>query len=140
MTKRVHRGPDNKYHVGGKAYKHLVGSRRQVYEGFAYKTTGNLCKEDLVRSKTGRYVSLKKHKSAVAERRLNKYGYTAIKGKFGAVRMTAVQKTARAARAATAAASGATRSARKARGKKCVCVTSGGAPTDAAADVPQQVK
>ena len=98
MTKRVHRGPDNKYHIGNKAYKHLVGSRRQVFEGFAYKTTGNLCKADLIRNKHGRYVSRSKHASAVAERRLNKYGYTAVKGKFGAVRMSAVQKTARAAR------------------------------------------
>jgi hypothetical protein len=92
MTKRVHRSADKKYHIGGKAYIHLVGSRRQVFEGYAYKTAGDLCKRDLVRNKYGRYVSRSKHASATREKRLQKHGYTAIKGKFGAVKMTAIQR------------------------------------------------
>lgn len=94
MTKRVHRSAvDNKYHVGGKAYPHLVGSRKQVFGGFAYKTAGELTKEDLVSNDQGRFVSRRKHLSATKEMRLRKYGYTARRGKFGSVKMTAVQKT-----------------------------------------------
>ena len=40
-------------------------------------------------NKNGRIVSEKKHKSAKREKRLLKYGYTAKKGKFGAVKIGA---------------------------------------------------
>lgn len=102
MTRRVHRSPiDNKYHIGGHAYPHLVGSRRQVSEGFAYKTAGDLTKADLVRNKHGRYVSRRKHVTATREKRLLKYGYSARKGQFGAVKMTAVHKNGTSARRKT---------------------------------------
>lgn len=92
MTKRVHRSAtDGKYHIRGKAYPHLVGSRRQVMEHFAYKTAGDLTRPDLVKNSWGRIVSRKKHLSATREQRLKKHGYTAKKGQFGAVKMTAVQ-------------------------------------------------
>lgn len=93
MTKRVRRSPeDGKYHIGGSAYPHLVGSRRQVFEGFAYKTTGDLTKSDLVRNKVGRYVSGVKHRTAKKENRLRKHGWTSRRGHFGPVKMTATQK------------------------------------------------
>jgi hypothetical protein len=38
-----------------------VGSRRQVYNGSAEKTSGGLKKEDLIKNKHGRIVSSKKH-------------------------------------------------------------------------------
>jgi hypothetical protein len=44
---------------------------------------------DLVMNKNGRIVSEKKHKSAKREKRLLKHGYTARKGKFGAVKIGA---------------------------------------------------
>lgn len=92
MTKRVRRScHDNKYHVSGRAYAHLVGSRRQVMSGTAFKTNGNLKKRDLMRNKHGRYVSRKKYRTAKKEMRLVRHGYTARKGKFGSVKMTAVQ-------------------------------------------------
>ncbi len=39
-------------------------------------------------NKNGRIVSAKKHKTATAEKRLEKYGYFARKGRFGYVRKT----------------------------------------------------
>jgi hypothetical protein len=44
---------------------------------------------DLVMNKHGRVVSAKKHKTAKREKRLLKHGYTAKKGKFGAVKIGA---------------------------------------------------
>lgn len=38
-----------------------VGSRRQVFNGSAEKTVGNLRKEDLLKNKAGRIVSVKRH-------------------------------------------------------------------------------
>lgn len=64
-----------------------VGSRRQVHSGSAMSTSGGLTKRDLVKNKWGRIVSRKKHITATKEQRLKKHGYTAKKGKFGAVKM-----------------------------------------------------
>ena len=74
------------YTVDGHKYKELFGSRIQVYNGNAYKTPGNLTKKELFYKKNGRIVSLKKHRTAKKERRLEKYGYFAKKGKFGFVK------------------------------------------------------
>ena len=40
MVKRVHKSSDGKYHVAGKKYSTLIGSRAQVHHETAYKTTG----------------------------------------------------------------------------------------------------
>ena len=88
MVKRHIKQPDGKYHVNGKKYDILVGSRAQVYHGTAYKTSGGLTKGDLIQNKHGRIVSASKHKTAKKEKRLQKHGYTARKGKFGAVKMS----------------------------------------------------
>jgi hypothetical protein len=64
-----------------------VGSRRLVHSGTALATSGGLKKRDLVKNKWGRIVSRKKHITATKEQRLKKHGYTAKKGKFGAVKM-----------------------------------------------------
>ena len=77
-----------KYKIKGKVYPKLSGSRAQVWHGTAYKTTGDLTKLNLMKSKNGRIISSKKHKSAKRDNRLVKYGYGARKGKFGAVRLT----------------------------------------------------
>lgn len=63
-----------------------IGSRRQVWNGTAKKTSGGLTKSDLMMSR-GHIVSKSKHFSAKKEMRLLKYGYGTKKGKFGFVKV-----------------------------------------------------
>jgi hypothetical protein len=84
--KRPVRGEDGMYEVKGKKYPELCGSRTQVMNGTAYKTTGGLTEGDLVMNKWGRIVSAVKHKTAKKEKRLEKAGYFTQKGKFGYVK------------------------------------------------------
>ena len=56
------------------------------------KTSGGLTKGHLVMNKHGRIVSKKKHATAKKEKRLQKHGYTAKKGKFGAVKISSTGK------------------------------------------------
>jgi hypothetical protein len=63
-----------------------IGSRRQVWNGTAKKTSGGLTKSDLMMSH-GRIVSKSKHFTAKKEMRLLKYGYGTKKGKFGFVKI-----------------------------------------------------
>jgi len=74
------------YTIKGIVYKELFGSREQVLNKTAYKTTGGLTIDDLIMNKNGRIVSALKHKTAKKEKRLEKYGYYAKKGKFGYVK------------------------------------------------------
>ena len=74
------------YTIKGKVYKELFGSREQVLNKTAYKTTGGLTIDDLLMNKNGRIVSAVKHKTAKKEKRLEKHGYYARKGKFGYVK------------------------------------------------------
>ena len=87
MAKRHQKGADGKYHIHGKKYDLLRGSRAQVWHGTAYKTDGTpgLKKENLLQNKNGRIVSKRKHTTAKKEKRLEKHGYFTEKGKFGAV-------------------------------------------------------
>jgi hypothetical protein len=96
--KRPVRGADGKYHVHGKSYKELFGSRQQVHNQTAYKTDGGLTKSDLMMNKWGRIVSVKKHRTAKKEKRLEKAGYFAKKGKFGYVKKGAKTRKARGSR------------------------------------------
>ena len=68
-----------------------IGSRRQVWNGTAKKTSGGLTKSDLMMSH-GRIVSKSKHFSAKKEMRLLKYGYGTKKGKFGYVKVGKTRK------------------------------------------------
>lgn len=83
--KRPVKQSDGLYHIKGKTYKQVRGSRVQVWNRNAYKTEGGLLRSELVKSH-GRIVSLKKHKTAKKELRLQKYGYFAKKGQFGYVK------------------------------------------------------
>ena len=83
MTKRVSKSADGKYHVKGKSYTLLKGSRAQVWHGTAFKTAGGLEKKDLLMNKNGRVVSLSKHKHEKKVDRLGELGIKAVKGKFG---------------------------------------------------------
>jgi hypothetical protein len=76
----------------GKKFKELFGSREQVMNGTAYKTEGGLIIDNLIMNKNGRIVSKKKHYTAKKEKRLEKYGYFAKKGKFGYVKRKGTRK------------------------------------------------
>jgi hypothetical protein len=89
--KRPVRESDGLYHIKGKTYKELRGSRAQVWNRTAYKTEGGLLRSALVKSH-GRIVSAKKHRTAKKELRLQKYGYFAQKGKFGYVKKSVSRK------------------------------------------------
>lgn len=89
---------DGKYHIRGKVYELLEGSRAQVWHGTAYKTAGGLTHADLLKNKHGRIVSKKKHATAKKEKRLEKHGYTAKKGKFGAVKIASKSRKSRKSR------------------------------------------
>jgi hypothetical protein len=85
MTK-FSRTSTGKYSVSGKTFDVLIGTRAQVWHGTAYKTTGGLCKHDLMQNKAGRIVSKAKHMSAKREKRLVKAGFLTKKGQFGFVK------------------------------------------------------
>ena len=91
--KRPTRKENGMYEINGKSYPELFGSRTQVMNGNAYKTSGELTKDDLMMNKHGRIVSKRKHKTAKKERRLEKAGFFTKKGKFGWVRKTSKKKS-----------------------------------------------
>jgi hypothetical protein len=92
----MHRHPrsvkDHMFHVQGKKFPNLIGSRAQVMNKTAYKTTGGLCTGDLMMNKWGRIVSRLKHKTAKREKRLEKAGFFAKKGSFGVVKKEGTKK------------------------------------------------
>jgi len=69
-----------------------VGSRASVYHGNAKHTSGGLTKKDLIKKK-GRILSKKASKSAKKLKNLTKAGWTAQKGKFGAVKIADLKKS-----------------------------------------------
>lgn len=75
--------------------KRNIGSRAEVYHGTATKTSGGLTKKDLIKNKLGRIVSKKKFMTAKKEKRLEKYGFFAKKGKFGYVKGESKKKIPR---------------------------------------------
>ena len=85
MTK-FSRTSTGKYSVSGKTYDSLIGTRAQVWHGTAYKTSGGLTHNDLMKNKSGRIVSKTKHNTAKREKRLVKAGYVTRKGHFGFVK------------------------------------------------------
>ena len=48
---------DNKYHIEGKIYEKIRGTRQEVWCGAAYQTTGELKKRDLEMNRYGKIVS-----------------------------------------------------------------------------------
>jgi hypothetical protein len=95
MVKRHTKATDGKYHINGKKFDQLVGSRAQVFHGTAYKTTSGaakpkgdaLTRKDLKKNKHHRIVSAAKSaKGPQMLKRLHNKGYFTQKGKFGAVK------------------------------------------------------
>ena len=69
--------------MAGGAKVPAVGTKAQVWHGSAKHTSGGLTKKDLMKTRTGRIVSKRKHaagKKALAQ--LKKKGYVAKKGTF----------------------------------------------------------
>ena len=93
MVNRPHKNASGFYVIQGHNYQTVTGSRQQVMHGTAYKTKGELKKSDLMFNKWGRIVSKKKHLTAKKERRLEKHGFFAEKGKFGYVKKTPRRST-----------------------------------------------
>ena len=95
-TRKSKRGSNGKYNMNGRSFHMLVGSRAQVMNGTAYKTTYGavkpkgdaLTKAHLKYNKNGRIVSkTKSSKKAKLLAQLRRAGYTTKKGKFGAVKI-----------------------------------------------------
>ena len=95
MKRPVRDPKSGTYTVKNKEYKELFGSREQVWNGTAYKTPGGLTKPQLVMNKNHRIVSAVKFHTAKKERRLEKYGYFAKKGKFGYVKRKGTRKSSK---------------------------------------------
>lgn len=68
-----------------------TGSRRQVWNGTVDKTSGGLTKKDLVMV-NGRIKSKKARAAAKKNKNLEKAGWVAKKGEFGAIRIEDVKK------------------------------------------------
>ena len=88
------------YTIKNKTFKKLKGTRREVWNGTAFKTEGELEKKDLIQPKgrNGRIVSLKKHMSGKnkANNNLLKNGWAfARKGKFGHERTSKRSKSSK---------------------------------------------
>ena len=84
--------------VKSKKFAKTIGSRAEVFHGVAERTgygVHALKKKDLVKNKNGRIVSRKKHFTAKKEKRLEKHGYFAEKGKFGYVKKGSKTKKSR---------------------------------------------
>jgi hypothetical protein len=69
------------------AFKTIIGSRAEVWHGTAKHTSGGLTKSHLMKNKSGRIVSKKKHFSAKRDNRLVKAGFKTRKGHFGFVKV-----------------------------------------------------
>lgn len=94
MVRRILRSvKDGLYHIHGKTYKILSGSRAQVFHQNAFKTKAGLQINDLKKNSHGKIVSKKKSEKAKKEKRLWKLGYRYEPNKFGMVYKDVKKKT-----------------------------------------------
>lgn len=91
MVKRHDKGHDGKYHINGKKFEHLEGSRAQVMHDTAYKTSGGLTKGHLKMHK-GRIVSVKKSNLAKTQKHLKGHLQPKGSGVFGTIKKKASKK------------------------------------------------
>ena len=92
MVKRAHKSDDGMYHIKGKKFPILVGSRAQVMHENAYKTTGGLTKKQLKKNKHGKIVSrAKSNKGPQMLKRLHDKGY--FNAKVNSVQLRKQRKT-----------------------------------------------
>lgn len=76
-----------------------IGSKAEVWHGTALKTSGQLRKKDLVKTRKGRIVSRKKQAAGKkAIKRLFALGFKPKKGKFSLMRKSISKKSSRRTR------------------------------------------
>lgn len=92
MKKHI-RLDDGFYHIHGKKYKMLIGSRAAVYHETAYKTSGGLTKDELHQNKHGRIVSKKLASLAVKQNHLGDHKQTKGSGTFGSKKLHKKEKS-----------------------------------------------
>lgn len=93
--KRPTKHSDGMYHIQGKKYPVLKGTRRLVWNKTAFKTMGGLTRNKLMMNKHGRIVSKKKHFTEKKNKRLEKAGFKPKKGTFKAFKKSDAKKTRR---------------------------------------------
>ena len=70
-TKRRDKSDDGFFHIDGSLYELLEGTRTDVWNGKAYKTTGGLIKKDLLVNKDGKIVSKCKYIDGISNNKLD---------------------------------------------------------------------
>jgi hypothetical protein len=68
--KRIFKSSDGFYHIGDCKYKKCFGTREEVWNGDAYKTTGELTKSAFIINKAGKIISKKKF---IQEKEFNRF-------------------------------------------------------------------
>lgn len=68
--KRISKSSDGFYHIGNCKYKKCFGTRQEVWNGDAYKTTGELTKSAFMINKDGKIISKKKF---ILEKEFNRF-------------------------------------------------------------------
>ena len=58
--RKFQRHTDGKFYIDGKIYQELTGTREQVWDRHAYRTSGELIREDFIINQEGKIVSKKK--------------------------------------------------------------------------------
>jgi hypothetical protein len=72
LLKKITKNKDGVYVINNIEYKILNGSRDQVWNGDAYRTSGGLVKDDLIMNKSGKVVSKSLYIAAINDNHLNK--------------------------------------------------------------------
>ena len=83
MVKRHTKHEDGKYHINGRKYDLLEGSRAQVWHRKAYRTSGGLTHADLKQNDDGRIVSRVKSRLGKSQKHLGSHLQPKGSGKFG---------------------------------------------------------
>ena len=71
LAKRIDKNSEGFYNIDGKSYPKLMGTRQEVWEGTAYKTTGGIIKSALTMNNNGKIISMKKSVQETIFNRLN---------------------------------------------------------------------
>jgi hypothetical protein len=81
LSKNFTKNKNGTYNVNNKIYEKICGSREDVWNCKAYKTSGGLTKNDLILNKYGKIVSKKKCIQETSNNRFEKYGINCLKAK-----------------------------------------------------------
>ena len=71
LSKKIYKNSEGVYKKDSKSYSKLIGTRQDVWEETAYKTTGGLIKSALTINKNGKIISIKKSVQETIFNRLN---------------------------------------------------------------------